>query len=123
VNHHWLSGVAFYLVNYAIHIEGLMILYVIMIAAALFFALKRTYDRAGFVATALVAPFLVLFIAERHTVRPEGFGLLFLTLMLWYLDRAEQQKTLSWKDRHIHNTSTTLGESAHLIYLWIVCRM
>lgn len=118
INHHWLSGVAFFVLNTLVHIEGLVLLYAAMAVATLCILLKRMYNRAGLYSTALVAPLLTLFIAERHTVRPEGFGLLLLALFLLYLDRFEKRAKISAQSIFFLTLLTVLWVNLHISFIF-----
>jgi hypothetical protein len=97
VNHHWLSGAVFYFLVSHGSIEVLTASYFLMMLVGLYFFLRRMVDRGGMRWAAMVAPLGLLFLAERHIVRPEGFGYVFLLCFLFLLDCAERAGRLSWK--------------------------
>ncbi len=97
INHHWLAGVVFYQIVSHSNIEVLTLCYCLMMFTALLLFLRRMLDRGGLLCAALVAPIGLLFLAERHVVRPEGFGYFFILLFLFMLDRLEKMQKFSWR--------------------------
>ncbi|MGE0636117.1 MAG: hypothetical protein AB7G44_03280 [Bacteroidia bacterium] len=85
INHHWGSGVVFYLVHKAFGFEGLSVFYVFtVVGAALLFslaALRFADARLVFFMAVLAAPLL----AYRTEVRPEGISLLFAGVFFYVL--------------------------------------
>lgn len=78
VNHHWLSGVFFYLLHEQVGFTGLSILYSLMsgLTVFLFFYLAKT--KSNFLIALLITLLLMPFMANRKEIRPEGFSYLFL---------------------------------------------
>ena len=99
LNHHWLSGVVFYLVWRWVHFEGLTILYAALVGASvvvLYLAVRRAYG------TAVAAPLAALaipLVAWRYDVRPEGFTYL-LTAVFYAVLLGWQEGRL--KDRWLY---------------------
>ena len=85
INHHWGSGVVFYLVHKAFGFEGLSVFYVFtVVGAALLFglaALRFADARLVFFAAILSVPLL----AYRTEVRPEGISVFFVGLFFYLL--------------------------------------
>ncbi len=85
INHHWGSGVVFYLVKEAFGFEGLSVFYVLtVVGAALLFglaALRFADARLVFFAAILSVPLL----AYRTEVRPEGISLFFAGVFFYLL--------------------------------------
>lgn len=85
INHHWGSGVVFYLVHKSFGFEGLSVFYVFtVVGAALLFSLAALHfadARLVFFAAVLAAPLL----AYRTEVRPEGISLLFAGVFFYVL--------------------------------------
>jgi hypothetical protein len=83
INHHWLSGLIFYLVQKNTGFTGLSIFYTaISVLTCLFFMLSaRLYStsKSIFFLAFLASPFL----ASRTEIRPEGFSYLFLGVSLF----------------------------------------
>ncbi len=85
INHHWGSGVVFYLVHKAFGFQGLSVFYVFtVVGAALLFgiaALRFADARLVFFAAVLSVPLL----AYRTEVRPEGISLFFAGVFFYLL--------------------------------------
>ncbi len=114
INHHWGSGVVFYLVKEAFGFEGLSVFYVFtVVGAALLFglaALRFADARLVFFAAILSAPLL----AYRTEVRPEGISLLFAGVFFYVLVLFREHK-LSYLTAFILLGITQL--------LWVNCHI
>lgn len=92
VNHHWASGVIFYLVWKASGFEGLSMFYILIsVLGALLFAwaaMKKSDDRIVLFIAVLLAPL----IAYRTEIRPEGFSYLFLGISYLLLQKFREGK-------------------------------
>lgn len=114
INHHWGSGVVFYLVHEAFGFEGLSVFYVFtVVGAALLFslaALRFADARLVFLAAVLAAPLL----AYRTEVRPEGISLLFAGVFFYVLVLFREHK-LSYLPAFILLGITQL--------LWVNCHI
>jgi MFS family permease len=85
VNHHWGSGVLFYLVWKGVGFLGLSLLFLLLSFAtlALFFNIARRFSRT---AVACIVSLLVIpLIAERTEIRPEVFSYFFTGIFFWLL--------------------------------------
>lgn len=83
INHHWGSGVIFYLIFYAAGFDGLSLFYILLylIAFWFFFDVAR---RGGNATIALLSALLVIpMLSSRAEVRPEVFSYLFSGLYFW----------------------------------------
>jgi hypothetical protein len=92
VNHHWLSGVVFYLVWRVFGFEGLTIFYMILISLSLALLFWITQRASSMAIAAPLAALAVPLVAWRAEVRPEGFTFLFIAvfygvLLNWYEGR------------------------------------
>ncbi|MCL5090897.1 MAG: hypothetical protein M1514_02705 [Patescibacteria group bacterium] len=85
INHHWLSGVVFFLVKQFLGFTGLSFFFVLanLITLFLFFDLARRKTSWG---TAIVISLITLpLLVSRSEIRPEVFSSLFSGLFLWIL--------------------------------------
>jgi hypothetical protein len=109
VNHHWLAGVAFFLVWKLASFPGLTVVYALLVALAL----AVSYWTAQRIANPLIAAALVALIvpivAWRDLVRPEAFTYLLTALFYWVL--------LAWSEGWIGNWG--LAWLPGLMLLWI----
>lgn len=94
INHHWLSGVIFYLVERTVNVRFLMVLVSVVFFATLYFLFYRVVRRGGLIAASLLMPFATLFLAERHGIRPEVFGLALISYFLFQMDKIEKHRNI-----------------------------
>lgn len=90
VNHHWLSGVVFYLVHQAAGWNGLVIFKVIVLLAAFSLLFFTALRKADFWLVALFSIPTILILAERTNVRPEIFSYFFVAAYLYLLANFEE---------------------------------
>lgn len=99
VNHHWLSGVIFFLLFKTIGWDGLVIFKVIIFLITftlLFFSAKR---KSNFWLAAVFSIPSILILAGRADVRPEIFSYLFIAIciyFLFHLEDNEQSNKIFW---------------------------
>lgn len=96
VNHHWVSGVFFYIVQKVVGFSGLSIFYILLSLLTFIIFFLIAYREADFTTAAVLSAFLIPLIAERREIRPEIFSCLFLAaffLLLWLWKKEE----FSWR--------------------------
>ena len=87
VNHHWLSGVAFYLVHKAFDFSGLSIFYILLNLATLFFFFKTAQNKTNFGYAFFLSILAIPLITNRLEIRPEVFSYLFLGVYFYLFSR------------------------------------
>ncbi|MBI4224767.1 MAG: hypothetical protein HY617_00390 [Candidatus Sungbacteria bacterium] len=87
LNHHWGSGVLFYLISYVGDFSGLELFFIAISMAALAIFLAVAAQEVGLGAAALFAIPIIPLLAERTEVRPEALTSLFTALFFWILWR------------------------------------
>lgn len=92
INHHWLSGLIYYLVYLIGGFNLLSVLNIIIILAAFILAFKIAEKKAGFYIPALVSIPVIYLLSERVEIRPEIFSYFFLILTWYILDKSEELK-------------------------------
>ena len=85
VNHHWLSGVIFYLIFQIFGFVGLSIFYIVLVSAAFYIFFRLAQKQAGSSVAAILAVLALPIIASRTEVRPEGFTYLLTAVFFWLL--------------------------------------
>ena len=107
VNHHWLSGVVFYLIWKTSGFTGLHLFFIALslITFWIFFDLAKKIG--GFALAAPAALILIPLIAERVEARPEVFSYLFSGIFLWTLWNKRRLWTLPvlmllWANLHVY---------------------
>lgn len=111
-NHHWLSGVAFYLLDSVVGWNGLVIFKTIVLLTAFCLIFSTALKKADFWLVALTSLPVILMLRERTGLRPEVFSYLFIALFLYILvdfDRRQGSKLiylliplqLLWVNMHV----------------------
>ena len=96
VNHHWGSGVVFYLIQQFFGFTGLSVFFSLITLATflIFFRLawKNSRFSIAFLAAILVLPILV----SRGEIRPEVFSCFLAGICWWILSEGRQKRKLLW---------------------------
>ncbi len=90
VNHHWLSGVVFYLLHQVIGWNGLVVFKVIVLLSAFTLLFLTALKKANFWLVAFFSVPTILILIERSTLRPEIFSYLFIAIFLYILIDSEK---------------------------------
>lgn len=77
LNHHWLSGVVFYLIWKTAGFAGLHLFFILIMLATVFIFLKIAAERSSYAIASITAVVLLPLILERGEIRPEIFTGLF----------------------------------------------
>src|SRR5439155_23411103 len=98
-NHHWLSGVIFYVLQQLIGFDGLVLFKVILLLAAFCLLFAVALKKADFWLVAIVAVPSILVLRERTGLRPEIFSYFFIAIFLYLLSNLEEHpehKRIFW---------------------------
>ena len=98
-NHHWLSGVIFYVLQQLIGFDGLVLFKVILLLAAFCLLFVVALKKADFWLVAVVAVPSILVLRERTGLRPEIFSYFFIAIFLYLLSNLEEHpehKRIFW---------------------------
>lgn len=109
VNHHWGSGVVFYLIWQFVGFKGLHLFYIFLFWLAFWLFFEVAWKKAGLKLAVLTSVFLLPLLAWRTEIRPEVFSYLFLGFFIWTLE-AKSQKLIwflplvfiLWVNTHIY---------------------
>lgn len=99
INHHWLSGVVFYLVYQMAGWGGLVIFKVIVLLVAFSLLFSVAIKRANYWLVAFFSVPTIFILSERTTLRPEIFSYLFTVIFLYFLFDLEEhpeRKRIFW---------------------------
>ncbi|OGN00792.1 MAG: hypothetical protein A3B91_04570 [Candidatus Yanofskybacteria bacterium RIFCSPHIGHO2_02_FULL_41_29] len=99
VNHHWLSGVVFYLLHQAVGWGGLVIFKVIIFLLTFLLLFSVSLKKANFWLVALFSIPTIFILSERTALRPEIFSYLFTAVFLYLLTDLEEhpeRKRILW---------------------------
>jgi len=85
INHHWLSGVIFYLVHKVWDFKGLSLFYLLISGLTVFFFFQTAKYKSDFNTAFLITFLLIPLLSDRKEIRPEGFSYLFLGIYYYLL--------------------------------------
>src|SRR3989338_1546261 len=89
-NHHWLSGVIFYLVHRAVGWSGLVIFKIVVLLSAFSLLFKAALKKADFWLVALFSLPTIMMLGDRSDPRPEIFSYLLIAIYLYFLIDLEE---------------------------------
>ena len=99
INHHWLSGVVFYLLHQAIGWDGLVIFKIIVFLSSFGLLFITATKKADFWLVAFFSLPTIFILGERTSLRPEIFSYLFIAIFLYFLIDLEEhpeRKRIYW---------------------------
>lgn len=118
INHHWLSGVTFWI---AYNFGGFSLLHIfhtiILIGFLLsFFYLLKTKSSwsHGFILSLLA----IVFFATRIEIRPESFGFLFITIYLLIINNIQKTKKISLKQILLISIIQLIWTNLHISFVF-----
>jgi hypothetical protein len=85
INHHWGSGVVFFLIHKFAGFSGLSIFYILASPGAFLLLFRLTEEESGSGIAVPVSLLLIPLIAERFEIRPEVFSYFFSAVFFWIL--------------------------------------
>lgn len=91
LNHHWGSGIIFFIIFSLTNFWGLSLFYIIGVIAAMALIFRSAEHETGFYPALLFTVLALPLFAERKEVRPEIFSYIFSALFLWILVRWRSQ--------------------------------
>ncbi|MBU0579310.1 glycosyltransferase family 39 protein [Patescibacteria group bacterium] len=121
-NHHWLSGVIFYLVFQLAGFSGLSVFYAVLLSIAFTFFFFIGKRQARWWSLILTTVLFLPLIGLRSEVRPEAFSLVFLGLETWWLLRIMEKKQFKWWVWLVFGFIQVLWVNLHLFFFlsWAV---
>jgi hypothetical protein len=109
VNHHWGTGVIFYLIQRVFGFTGLSIFYLIISLAVFYLFFWIAQKEAGFNLAVILSVLLVPLMAARTEIRPEGLSYFFMALFFLILQSNKKRwfwvlplVQLVWVNTHIY---------------------
>lgn len=82
INHHWGSGVVFYLIHKLFGFSGLSVFFVILNLVTFFLFFQVARRRSSFVIAVVVSLFVIPVLVSRNEIRPEIFSYFFIGVFL-----------------------------------------
>lgn len=95
VNHHWLSGVIFYLIYSFGGFKLLHLFFIALFAIAFLLFFDVACKKSGFITAMILSVLLIPLMADRTEIRPEVFTYVFSAIFLWILWHWRQGKISS----------------------------
>ncbi len=92
LNHHWCTGVIFYLVHKVAGLKGLTLLALVLNLAAFLLVIRLSSRTGNFWATVFVVLLTVPLLASRTQPRPEAFSIFFFVLTVFLLVSYDHKK-------------------------------
>lgn len=92
INHHWGSGVIFYLLWKSIGFKGLSLFYILLHLLAFFFFFRAAEKSSNFNLAFFFAVLSIPLLVSRTEIRPEGFSYLLLGIYFCLLSRFKESK-------------------------------
>lgn len=117
INHHWGSGVLFYLIYIFSGFSGLSVFYFLCIACAFVIMVLAVRHKTNLTALFLASIFLIPLIADRTEVRPEGLSFVFLSLFFFLLYRFSRN-SLSGKKLFLLPLVEILWVNTHIFFIF-----
>lgn len=97
INHHWLSGVVFFVIFKSLGSVGLSLFYIAGMLAAFWLILDLARKKINLFALGAVALIAVPIITSRAEIRPEMFTFFFIALYVWILAKySEGRLSVRW---------------------------
>lgn len=117
VNHHWLSGVVYYLVWKRVGFAGLNAFYVTLGCLTFLLFFRMAQKAAGWaIASTLALPMMPI-LRLRPSVRPEIFTLLFCSVFLWFLWN-HYSGSLGWRSLLVLPAIEVLWVNLHIGFIF-----
>ena len=91
-NHHWGSGVLFYLIYKLSGFSGLSLFYILLSLATFSIFFQIAKRESNFTVAALLSLLLLPLMAERREIRPEIFSYFFSGIYLWMLWKSQKKE-------------------------------
>lgn len=106
INHHWLSGIIFFLLWKIIGFPGLSLFFIILSFLSFFLFWDIARRRSNFFVASFFALLVIPLIASRAEIRPEIFTYFFLAVFFWLLESKKKLWLLPllmlfWVNLHI----------------------
>ncbi|MBI4648299.1 MAG: hypothetical protein HY738_17375 [Bacteroidia bacterium] len=131
INHHWGSGVLFYLIQKMTGFEGLSFIYCLLSAITVFLFFKIAESKSHMYMAFLFFMLCIPIISNRTEIRPEVFSLLLMAIYTFLLERFLSKKIsfkkplivlpllqLLWVNLHIFFVMGLIIIGAYAIHIW-----
>ncbi|MFH0906955.1 MAG: hypothetical protein V1829_01745 [bacterium] len=117
VNHHWLSGVIFFLIWHVFGFAGLSLFYLVISLIIFYIFFRLAQKQSSFKIAFFVSILLIPLIASRAEIRPEIFSYFFISIFFWILWH-HRQGLLSFKYLFILPVLGILWVNTHIYFIF-----
>jgi len=118
VNHHWLSGVFFFLIEQAAGLKTLHLFHILLYSTGLIFLLKIIKKHSNHFLTLTLGIAAALLLSARAEIRPETFGYVFICHSLWQLDKILSEKKIKWQQFLLLLVQQILWVNLHISFIF-----
>ena len=117
VNHHWLTGVIYFLVWKRVGFAGLNAFYILLGCLTFLLFFRMAQKAAGWAIATALAMAMIPILYVRASVRPEIFTLLFCGVFLWFLWN-HYNGLLSWRSLLVLPVIEVLWVNLHIGFIF-----
>jgi hypothetical protein len=117
VNHHWLTGVIYFLIWKRVGFAGLNAFYILLGCATFLLFFRMAQKAAGWAIATALALAMMPILRLRASVRPEIFTLLFCAVFLWFLWN-HYNGALSWRSLLVLPAIEVLWVNLHIGFIF-----
>ncbi len=117
INHHWLSGVVFYLVYKAVDFNGLSVFFILLSGLTVFIFFILAKRNSNFYIALFLTLITMPLISYRREVRPEVFSYLFLVIYFYVLFLHSEGRLSSKKVLLILSVTQLLWVNLHIFFI------
>ncbi len=96
LNHHWGSGVIFYLIQHLFGFTGLSVFFTLLTLATFLIFFRLAWKNSGFNPALLAGVIVLPILASRIEIRPEAFSYLLAGIFWWILSESRKKRGLIW---------------------------
>jgi hypothetical protein len=120
INHHWLSGLVFFLIVKTFNFQTLTIFHIFILLIALLFLFKTIKANSSTNLALILTLVAVLIVSHRYDIRPESFGYLFLGYSLWQFTIIKKNKKIRKKQFFLLSLQQLLWVNLHISFVFAI---
>ncbi len=118
INHHWLFGVIVFLLEQAVGFIGIQLFNMVVVLLSLWLLLKIMESNSNSNIASLLGIMAVFSFATRPEIRPENFGLLFITHTLYQLLAIIKNKKVTKKQLLLLSLQQLFWVNTHISFIF-----
>lgn len=117
INHHWLSGVIFYLIHQISGFVGLSLFFMTISLATFYIFFHLAWKYANFTTAVLLSALIIPLLSTRTEIRPESFSYFFLGVFFWLLYNYQNSR-ISFKWLWLMPVLEVLWVNLHIYFIF-----